>query len=276
MKHYLFAKFFQQFSLDGLMEKCAELGLDGPTALIRDGYWLNKENFFSEVGNYVKAAERCGLEVKYADTDIPMDGIDAHIDELKAMKDAGIEQFRLAYVVKEKFPGHPREMHDFAVRNMTHVAEVAESIGIQAIVQLHGYMYPHNATSAYFAIKGLNPRWIGIKLDPGNNYAQEGFEVYRYQIPLLGEYIAALGAKDALLVQDPDKGDGTKGWRRPFAPAFEGCSDYKQVFTELKKVGFHGPAVLMPFYHEDNYELLERDLKKEIAYFKALEAEAGI
>jgi hypothetical protein len=38
---------------------------------------------------------------------------------------------------------------------------------------------------------------VGIKLDPGNNYAQEGYEDFTYQIHLLKEYIQAFGAKDA-------------------------------------------------------------------------------
>ena len=159
---------------------------------------------------------------------------------------------------------------------MAHTADVAEKIGIQAIVQNHGYMYPHNASTAYACIKGLDPKYIGIKFDSGNYFAQEGFEVYSYQIPLLGEYISAIGAKDACLRLGVDKGNGNKGWSRPFVPAFEGCSNYKEIFAELKKINFNGPAILMPFYNEKDYNELEKNLIKENAYFKTLETEAGL
>ena len=81
---------------------------------------------------------------------------------------------------------------------------MAEKAGIKAIVQIHGMMYPHNATSAYMALKDLDPTHIGVKLDPGNNVQQEGFELWNYQIPLLGEYISALGVKDANLIVHPE------------------------------------------------------------------------
>lgn len=276
MKHYLFAKFFNHFSADELMEKCIELGIDGPTLMVRDGYWVTDENISLALPEFVKTAQKHNLEVKYADTDIKMEDIDNSIDRIKMLKDNGIEQFRLAYIVKNNFTGHVRELEDYTKRLMAHTADVAEKIGIQAIVQNHGYMYPHNASTAYASIKGLDPKYIGIKFDSGNNFAQEGFEVYSYQIPLLGEYISAIGAKDACLRLGVDKGNGNKGWSRPFVPAFEGCSNYKEIFAELKKINFNGPAILMPFYNEKDYNELEKNLIKEIAYFKTLETEAGL
>ncbi len=116
-------------------------------------------------------------------------------------------------------------------------------------------------------VRDLDPRYIGVKIDPGNNFAQEGYEHFTYQIRLLKEYIAALGAKDAapLRIGHPDI---DKGWIRPFLPAYAGMADYKSIFSLLKETGFAGPAVLMPFYHEDNPELLMKDFEKELAYLK--------
>ena len=50
-------------------------------------------------------------------------------------------------------------------------------------------------------------------------------------------------------------------------------ADYKSIFPLLKGVGFSGPAILMPFYHENEPELLMRDLTKEIAYLKGAAGE---
>lgn len=276
MKHYLFPKFFQHLSAEELMEKCCEYNIDGPNALIRDGYWLSEENLLTNIGGFVKTAESFGMEVKYADTDIPMDRIDEKLDLIKAMKDNGVEKFRLAYLYKHTFDGRIREIEDYVRASMAHVAEVAEQVGIQAIVQIHGLAYPHNASTAYHCIKGLDPKHIGIKLDPGNNYSIEGYELLTYQVPLLGEYIAALGEKDAMLVKGEDQHDGKKGWYRPFAPAFEGCSDYNTVFTELKKIDFKGPGIFMPMYHENDFARMDQDFKKEIKYFYDLEKEMGL
>ena len=117
-------------------------------------------------------------------------------------------------------------------------------------------------------VRALDPRYIGIKLDPGNNREQEGYERFDYQIPLLGEYIAALGAKDAAQSRTGDPADARKGWKTAFVPAYEGQSEYLQIFAELDKIGFDGPAILMPFYAADDYAALTDRLQREIAYFK--------
>ena len=276
MKHYLFAKNFKDFSADQLMEKCCFYGIDGPNALIRNGYWINESNLKTETPKFVKTAEKYGLEVKYADTDIAVTDIDIKADLLKAMSDCGIEKFRLAYFYKTKFDGRIREIEPFMKKSLTRVAEVAEKANIQAVVQIHGLAYPHNATTAYNCLKDLNPRYLGIKLDPGNNFSIEGYELLTYQVPLLSEYICALGEKDAMLVRGEDLGDGNKGWSRPFAPAQHGCTNHRTLFEELKKIDFRGPGIFMPMYHPESFELMEKEFIGEIQYFKDLEATFGL
>ncbi len=272
MKHYLFPKFFASLSMDALMEKCAELGFDGPTLLIREGHHISLDNIDTELPRFIKTAETYGMEVRYAQTDVAMNTIETEEKLLYKLADAGITQFRLAHLHKRRSGLSPRELADFTKYHLENVAKTAEKVGIQAIVQIHGMMYPHNATSAYFAIKDLDPTYIGTKLDPGNNAQQEGFELFNYQIPLLGEYISALSIKDARFFERPDPDiAGGKQFVRKFVPLHEGISDYPQVLSELKKIGFDGPAVFMPFYNENALPLLEENLKKEIAYFKVLE-----
>jgi sugar phosphate isomerase/epimerase len=275
MKHYLFPKYFNHFSLDELMEKCVELGIDGPTLMIREDYWVDDNNYRETIPAYVAAAKAHGLEVKYADTNICMDKIDEYVDQLKVMKENGIEQFRLWYVFRRDFVGRVREMEGFVRENLTRVAEIAKEIGIQAIVQIHGRMYPLSASTAYACVKGMDPRYIGIKMDPGNNFSVEGYEEFDYQVELLGDYIAALGAKNAALFKEDAAEDGTVTWKRDFVPANEGCANYPLIFSELKKANFNGPVILMPFYHEEDYEAMEKDFIKEIAYFKDVEKQAG-
>ncbi len=276
MKHYLFSKNYKDFSAEELMEKCALYGIDGPSALIRDGYWITETDLVTELPAFVRTAEKYGLEVKYADTDIAVTDAETKADLIRAMSDCGIENFRLAYVFKKSFPGHVRELEEFMRRNLFKVAEVAQRANIRAVVQIHGYTYPHNATAAYNCVKGLDPKYISVKLDPGNNFSAEGYEFLTYQVPLLGEYICALGEKDAMLVRGEDKGDGNKGWYRPFVPAQDGATNHETLFDELKKIGFAGPGIFMPMYHPDNFERMEKEFIGEIEYFKKMEAQYGL
>ena len=56
MKYYVFPKNFLGFSLDEMMESVARCGFDGPTALIRNGYWISKDNATKDLSEFVKKA----------------------------------------------------------------------------------------------------------------------------------------------------------------------------------------------------------------------------
>ncbi|MCL6519272.1 MAG: sugar phosphate isomerase/epimerase [Armatimonadetes bacterium] len=274
MKYYLFAKFFQHLSIDELMAHCAEAGVDGPTAVIREGYWLEPESYAEALPGYVQAAEKAGLEVKFADTSFPMGELARDNTPLKVLADNGIEAVRLGYIAKND-AGHMRDLANLARYLAEGVAHAAEDAGIKAVIQLHGNCYPHNSTAAWPMVKGLDPKYIGIMIDPGNNLHQEGFERWDYQIQLLGEYIAAVGAKDAVRVRSGQPDSPTKGWVSEFVPAFEGQANWEQICAELHNIGFSGPMILMPFYDTDNFPLMYKKFKQEVEYLRNIEKAVG-
>lgn len=266
MKWYLFPKFFRQMSQEQLMDYCVKEGIDGPTVMVREGYWTEPSRLKETLPGYVRCARERGLEVKYADTPIDFKDEKKTDEMYDALASNGISMLRLAYMERDG-DRNPRAFADAGRRYAETASGYAEKYGVRSVIQLHGGFYPHNASCAWGMVKDLNPQYIGVKIDPGNNFAQEGYEKFGYQIRLLGEYIAAIGAKDGapLKIGDPNI---AKGWTRPFLPAFAGMADYPAIFPILKEIGFTGPAILMPFYHEDNPELLMKDFTKEIAYLK--------
>lgn len=269
MEYYLFPKYFNHLKIEELMELCAEYEINGPTALIRDGYWLSLDNFMHELPNYIKAAEKYKLKVKYAEVPYSMLHLIENPDILTILSENGIRFVRVGYVKRNTTDA--RNLYEFTRSLTEKITDVAEKSNIKVIIQLHGGCYPHNATSAYPLVKGLDPNFIGIKIDPGNNYNQEGYEDFAYQISLLNEYIGALGAKDACSLRITKSEQDDKGWKTFFVPAFEGQSNYNKIFTELKKIGYNGPIILMPFYDTDNFNLLLAKFKKEVNYFKNIE-----
>lgn len=248
------------------MEYCVKEGIDGPTAMIREGYWTEPERVEQTLAEYVACARKHSLEVKYADT--PIDFADEKKTEAMyaALAENGIELVRLAYVDRDG-DRNPRSLEDAGKRFAQKATQYAEKYQVRSVMQLHGGFYPHNASTAWNIVRDLDSRYIGIKLDPGNNFGWEGYEHFGYQIRLLGEYIAALGAKDAGLLRIGDPAT-EKGWVRQFLPAYAGCVDYENIFPILKEIGFTGPAILMPFYHEDNPAKLMSEFSKEISYLK--------
>ena len=270
MKYYVFAKFFQHLSVDELMAHCAEAKVDGPTAVIREGYWLEPSNYAKALPGFIAAAKKAGLEIHFADTSFLMDDLAHDNTPLKILADSGITDVRLGYV-KKGDAGHVRNLREHSRKLAEGVAVAAEKAGIRAVIQVHGGCYPHNASTAWPLVEGLNPKFIGVMIDPGNNFMQEGFERFDYQIQLLGEYIAAVGAKDSIAERSGKEDSPTKGWERKWAPVYEGLANWEQVYAELNKIGFSGSMILMPFYDTDDFPLMFDKFKREIEYLKGLE-----
>jgi sugar phosphate isomerase/epimerase len=271
MKYYVFAKFFKHLSVSQLMEQCAEIGVDGPTALIRDEYWITESTIESNLKEFIRIADEHRLEVRYADTPYSLEQLAKDSTPLKIMADYGIQAVRLAYEPKKA----SKEIRTLptTIRRLTEkVAKLAELNGIKAVIQVHGGAYPHNATAAYPLVADLNPDAIGIKIDPGNNHNQEGYEHFDYQFALLNEYIAGIGMKDACALRTGDVTDDRKGWKRVFTPAFDGETNWFEIYSLIKHYHMTGPLVCMPFYHEDDFNKMLTTFKEELAYFKKMEA----
>jgi len=268
--YQLFPKFFQSLTADELMETCQSLNLDAPTAMVRDGYWVNDADLEGSLAAFIKTAERHGMRISYAQTGLHMPDLKPNDRTLKTLAAAGIEQARMGMIPKEIVPDY-RELPDFFTRAAEKAEAAGRACGIRCVIQIHGNLYPHTATAVWQMVKDLDPQYIGVKIDPGNNLTFEGYERFDYQIRLLRDYITAVGVKDTEIGRNPGVTTGGKGWWRRFAPITEGLADYGLIVSELLKVGFDGPMVFMPFYEEKDTARLMKLLGEEVAYLRGIE-----
>lgn len=273
MKYCLFPKFIKSLSLEQLMEYCASAGFDAPDAMVREGYWLEPKSLEQDLPCFIQAARSQGLKVCTATINENPGQLLEDDRPLKVLAQHGVPAVRIGYVGRGDHSG-VRNLHGH-VRNMLEkLADISSRIGIRVVVQLHGCFYPHNATAAWPLVKDLDPRYIGVMIDPGNNIVIEGTEMFEYQVPLLGEYIASVGAKDGGIVQQAPADGPKKGWQPKWMPAYEGGNNWHVIYRELLKTGFDGAMILMPFYDENNPPVLMDKCRKELAYFRQVEAQA--
>lgn len=264
MHYTLFPKFFQNLEDAQLMEVCSACQLDSPMVLCREGFPISPENLTTRLPAFCGAAERAGLQVKTACVDWVGEDLLNHTDNLKQMADCGITAVRAGLCFRD-IP--ISQLANRARKQAEATAAAAEKSGVRLLIQLHHFAFPHNATAAFYMLKDLDPRHIGVWLDSGNN-TFEGDEHPDYQVGLLKDYVGAIGAKDAAFFRDGDASAGDKGWRCRFVPLFAGRTDW-QVF--LKAAAPCDPfVVLMPFY-EMPYDAFVETLAKEVAYLKATE-----
>lgn len=270
MKRYLFAKFLKSLSVEKLMEKVADAGLDGPTALIRNGYWLDENNLKTALPRYIKAAESAGREVKSACTSFSPSTLTKDDTPLKIMADNGIKYFRLGYMSRSN-ANDVRDISASCRALIEAMLKVTEKYPVKPLIQLHGNgPYPHSSTAAWPVVKNLPPDKIGIMIDPGNNVLQEGFEDIGYQCGLLREYIGACGVKDAIKICVGESPATGKQWKSRSMPVGDGFNDWGQVIANLKQIGFDGPLVFMPFYSTDDVDKHCSMLKKEVEFIDGI------
>lgn len=150
------------------------------------------------------------------------------------------------------------------------LATLCEKHAVRAIYQLHHKTLLASPSAIFPLIDGLPSDAIATELDPGNQ-SHEGHEDYLRSARLLGEYVGWCACKDSIVRQDPSAANRPdKGWKREWAPAYEGVVRWDEVFAALAAIDFHGVIKLMPHYGTDDPAKQQEKLKREVAYLKKM------
>jgi len=263
----IFPKFHSHLDLPRLAGVVRELGLDTTNMVVRDGFWVTRKDFAQKVSAFVNGMKREGLTIHFATTDFTGDELAADPTPLKAMHDNGIRDFRMGWFELEKDVRGARKRARAAMARM---ADACEKTNMRAIYQLHHGMLASSPSAGFSLVDGLNPKHVGIELDPGNE-SFDGYESHERSARLLGEYLAAVAIKDSVIWREESHAnDADKGWRRTFAPIYEGVNRWDEVARAMNEVGFNGTIVMMPHYDEKDLKSQEEKLKREVAYFKKI------
>lgn len=263
----LFPKFYSHLDVHQLAGLVREVGLDTTNLVIREGYWVSLPGIAKELPRFVKAMGAEGLEIRYATAGLAPEDVIADPSPLGVMAENGITEFRLGYFGAGEDVAARLEQARGA---MERIVSLCERYGIRAVYQIHhGTLIP-SASAAWTLIGGLPSKWVGIKIDPGNQ-GFEGYEDWNRTASLLGEYITAVGVKDTALAQDRSRiHEPDKGWRRLWATIDEGVANWHEVAAALEKIEFDGTFVFMPFYDENDPVAMTAKLKREVAYLRGV------
>ena len=270
LTYSVFPKFLSKLSAPELAEAVRGAGLDTTNLVIRDGYWVSKADMAETLPPFLKAMADAGLKVTFATAGFSPEEVRQDDTHLALLAEHGIREFRMGYF-NAKAGEDVRKTFDSARRQLAQMAEVCEKRGVRAVYQVHhGTLIP-SASAAYMLVNGLDPKWVGVELDPGNQ-SHEGYEDWSRSARLLGEYLVALGVKDSRVARDPARAsDPNKGWVRRWCPLDEGVTNWHAVMRALKEVDRSGTLVFMPFYSENDPVAQLATLKREVAYLRAVE-----
>jgi len=267
----IFPKFYKDLSVEQLAELVREVGLDTTNLVIREGYWVDPYKLATDVPAFVKAMQAAGVEVRFATGGYSPDEICFDPTPLTVLADNGIGEFRMGYFRIEK--ADVLTSYVVARHKLATMIDLCAEAKIRAIYQVHhGTLIP-SASAAFGLVNGLDERFVGVMLDPGNQRF-EGFERWELSVGLLGEYLRAVGVKDTAVARDEGRaGEPDKGWTRAWATLDEGETNWYELVRALRAGGFDGTFVWMPFYDADDAGEMTRKLKRDVTYLRKVIAD---
>jgi sugar phosphate isomerase/epimerase len=251
----LFPKFFRHLELEALADLVREVGLDTTNLVVRDGYWVTEASLRQQLPAALKRLRQAGLAVDEVTSDFRVEALLANPEPLAIMAGCGLRRFRLAHL--RTADGDPREAHRLFRGRLDRLLSLLERHDLTCLYQLHHGTAIPSASAAALVFDGLPPQRFVIEIDPGNQ-RHDGYEDWRYVVPLLGASLGAVGIKDA----------AARDGKLDFCPIDEGPSDWPTLLAALDRVDFAGVFEFMPFYHHDEPERLTAVLRREVAWLR--------
>jgi len=143
------------------------------------------------------------------------------------------------------------------------VADLALRHGVQALLELHHQSIVSSASAAARFLDGVDPHAVGVIHDIGN-MVREGYEFDPWSLEILGEHLAHVHVKNAVLRPAPA---ASPPWTWEWAPMRSGAAPLQRLFDGLAGVGYEGWVSLEDFSTE--LPLRER-LRDGLAYVQEL------
>lgn len=290
MKYGVFSVSIPEYDVEQSVKVLSELGYDGIEWRVNNPPPSQKPDNYSFESRYwsfchstldinnierdaVKAKELCdqhGLDLISLTTYLRPHQV--HEIE-KVLKTAGrigcrnIRVFPPDYNETEYYP----DLFARALKELDLLDDMAAKYGVRINLEIHmGNIIP-SASAAYRLVSNFDPRHIGVIYDVGN-MVHEGFENYKLGLELLGDYIAYIHIKNAVLKKVGTSSADAEVWKPVWAPVKKGYADLEKLIRNLKEVGYNGYLSIEDFSNEsDTY----KKLKDNLQFLKQIDENTG-
>ncbi len=255
----------------------AALGVDGIEWRVADdppgdgppGFWRGnlctwpESSFEHDVPRIAELTRSAGLDMPAIGPYVRCDELDRVESLMRGAAALGVPRLRVQVGV----PGPEGYRATFARRREEYraVAELALSHGVQALLELHHQSLVSSASAAARFVEGMDPRAVGVIHDVGN-MLREGYEHDPWSLEILGEHLAHVHVKNAVLRPRPGE---TPPWAWEWAPMRQGAAALERLFDALAGVGYAGWVSLEDFSTE--VPLRDR-VRDDLAYVRELAA----
>lgn len=271
MQLIVLSKPFREKGVAELIELAHKHNFDGYDLAVWPGYQVTPDNAHEELVPTVKAMKREGVSIPMLNGDLGLLMPDDPTAEpiLAAMDQADVRLIKVGYFkfdpktqdywqrvdkIRKAFEGWQElgKKHNVKICYHTH----ADSPGL-------GVVMGTNCASLMHMIDGFDPQYVGAYIDPGH-LALAG-ESVPLGVAMVRKYLSIVSVKDVRLSRKEKDGHGAR--QVEWVPAGDGMVDWTEVFSELKRVGFDGPASIDCEFQVSEAEWSDT-FAREILFFK--------
>jgi len=267
MKLIYFTKFLAGLSAKEVGDTAKRLGFDGLDLAIRKGQCVAPENVATALPDAMKlwsglglAAPLASMETKQTD---PRDPVVRRL--FQACGKAGIHEIKIGYwkwtVAQAYWPAVESIRSD-----LKEFEAMSRDAGVRTLIHNHsGGNYGGNASAAMDLVRGFDPKFIGVYLDPGH-LAVCG-EQPDMALAIVRDYLAMIAVKSCRYVNAATSGPAN--WKSEWCQLDEGLTNWPRVIELLKQAGYDGPLSVHGEYSgpEDREAILAR-VAKDMAFLR--------
>lgn len=230
---HTFSKPLQWLGYDALAETLAQAGYGGIDLSVRPKGHVEPEKVAQDLPKAVEAARKQGLKVEMVVTAITSAEEPLAERVLKTAAQCGVKIYRLGYFNYDMALGVEGSVAKVCMQ-MAGLEMLNRASGITGCYQNHhawnDSLFGGSVWDIYYALKGLDPQWIGCQYDVRHAVAEAGGS-WGIAMRLIAPYIRSTCLKDFLWAQKKGKwqpesvfgGEGMVPWEK-----------YFKLLTELK------------------------------------------
>ena len=278
MKIAIYTLILRHYTLEEAVALAKEIGYDAVefTVGYKNAAWDGK----SEWHLPLDGIERALPEAKRAleEHDMPLVCLSTglgyrDLDQLRkvfrAAAELGCPHVRVGTAPYDPKVGFWRQLSE-VVEGWREVEKLAREFNVKALAELHHGLIVASASAMHMLVRNFDPQYVGVIFDPGNMVI-EGREEWRKGMEILGEYLAHVHAKNAIMV----RADG--GWRPEWVGLGEGLADWRAIIRDLAEVGYKGALSVEDFRGipgvEDPREMEKERARQDLEFLRRLLSE---
>jgi sugar phosphate isomerase/epimerase len=259
----LFSKPLPEMNWPRLAENVKRLGFDGIDLTVRPGGHVLPERVAEDLPKAVAAIRSQKLSVPMITTGLTSASDPAARPTFQTAAQLGIRYLKpdyYHYQLKDV-----RSELQKAGDELRGLVELAKEHRVEIGFHNHEGYIGAPVWDIASVIEPLDPAWIGYYFDVRHATAEGGVGCWKISTNLVSHRLKMLAVKDFFWEKTP------KAWRDANCPLGEGMVNWKYFFTQMARVGFHGPISLHLEYEIPGATTAEKEKNTLVAAKRDLE-----